>query len=79
MTTTTTDPMSDTIPDKAADALGAGTVPVLDEELARRLVAQARAEGVSLTGPGGMLGKLTKLLLETALEVAPTSTVTPES
>ncbi|WP_239342245.1 hypothetical protein [Frankia sp. CiP3] len=46
MTTTTTDPMSDTIPDKAADALGAGTVPVLDEELARRLVAQARAEEV---------------------------------
>lgn len=39
-----------------------------DEELARRLVAQARAEGVSLTGPGGLLGELTKRVLETALE-----------
>jgi transposase-like protein len=41
----------------------------LDElELAQRLVAQAKAEGVSLTGPGGLLGELTKRVLETALE-----------
>ncbi len=63
----TTDPATETIADKPADAAG-GVAPVLDEELARRLVEQARAEGVSLTGPGGMLGKLTKLVLETALE-----------
>jgi putative transposase len=42
--------------------------PLDDVELARRLVDQARAEGVSLTGPGGLLGSLTKRVLETALE-----------
>lgn len=62
----TTDPATETIVDKPADAAGA-VAPVLNEELARRLVEQARADGVSLTGPGGMLGKLTKLVLETAL------------
>ncbi len=51
----TTDPATETIADKPADAAGAGA-PVLNEELARRLVAQARAEGVSLTGPGGCSG-----------------------
>jgi transposase-like protein len=39
-----------------------------DEELVRQLAAQARAEGVSLTGPGGLLGRLTKVVLESALE-----------
>jgi putative transposase len=39
-----------------------------DEELVRQLTAQARAEGVSLTGPGGLLGRLTKVVLESALE-----------
>jgi putative transposase len=39
-----------------------------DEELARQLAEQARAEGVSLTGPGGLLGRLTKVVLESALE-----------
>lgn len=42
--------------------------PVGDAELAQRLVDQAKAEGVSLTGPGGLLGDLTKRVLETALE-----------
>jgi transposase-like protein len=41
---------------------------VVDDELARRLVDQAQAEGVQLTGPGGLLGGLTKRVLETALE-----------
>jgi putative transposase len=41
---------------------------VADEELARRLAEQARAEGVPLTGPGGLLGRLTKVVLESALE-----------
>ncbi len=40
--------------------------PVDDAELAQRLVDQA--DGVSLTGPGGLLGGLTKRVLETALE-----------
>jgi putative transposase len=42
--------------------------PVLDEELARQLVDEARTKGVSLLGPGGLLGGLTKQVLETSLE-----------
>jgi putative transposase len=37
-------------------------------ELARQLAERARAEGLSLTGPGGLLGRLTKVVLEGALE-----------
>ncbi|WSG60567.1 hypothetical protein OHB12_03420 [Nocardia sp. NBC_01730] len=40
----------------------------LDERQLRALVAQARAEGLQLTGEGGLLGKLTKLVVESALE-----------
>ena len=35
---------------------------------AKELVRQARAQGVALTGPGGLLKALTKTVLETALE-----------
>jgi putative transposase len=44
--------------------------PPSAEELAaaRELVRQARAEGVALTGPGGLLRALTKTVIETALE-----------
>jgi putative transposase len=38
------------------------------QEIALRLVDQARAEGVELIGPGGLLTGLTKTVLETALE-----------
>ena len=37
-------------------------------ELAEQLVEQARAEGVDLVGPGGLLGDLTKRVLEAGLE-----------
>jgi putative transposase len=37
-------------------------------ELASSLVEQARAEGVELVGPGGLLGELTKKVLEAGLE-----------
>jgi transposase-like protein len=37
-------------------------------ELARQLAERARTEGLSLTGPGGLLGRLTKVVLEGALE-----------
>jgi putative transposase len=37
-------------------------------QLAHELVEQARAEGVELVGPGGLLTGLTKAVLETALE-----------
>jgi putative transposase len=44
--------------------------PPSAEELAaaRELVRHARAEGVALTGPGGLLRALTKTVIETALE-----------
>jgi putative transposase len=38
------------------------------QQLAAQLVEQARAEGVELVGPGGLLTGLTKTVLETALE-----------
>ena len=44
------------------------TGEIIDQkELAERLLAQAKEQGVSLTGPGGLLGQLTKSVLETAL------------
>lgn len=38
------------------------------QQLAQELVDRARAEGVDLIGPGGLLNGLTKTVLETALE-----------
>nr|WP_306901599.1 transposase [Arthrobacter sp. B1I2] len=38
------------------------------KELAKRLLAQAKEQGVSLVGPGGLLNQLTRNVLETALE-----------
>jgi putative transposase len=43
--------------------------PAVNAELAEELVARARAEGVELVGPGGLLTDLTRTVLETALEV----------
>jgi transposase-like protein len=40
----------------------------VDEELVRQLTERARAEGLRLTGEGGLLGKLTKMVVESALE-----------
>ncbi len=48
-----------------------GVVDLNDDDrqaLAQRLVDQARAEGVDLVGPDGVLTGLTKQVLETALE-----------
>ncbi|HTQ89242.1 MAG TPA: IS256 family transposase [Streptosporangiaceae bacterium] len=51
------------------DQPGDGAQPDAAElELARQLAGRARAEGLSLTGPGGLLGRLTKVVLEGALE-----------
>jgi len=41
----------------------------LDQSIAEELVARARSEGIDLVGPGGLLGDLTKQILETGLEV----------
>jgi transposase-like protein len=44
------------------------TGEIIDQkELADRLLAQAKEQGVGLTGPGGLLSQLTKNVLETAL------------
>jgi transposase-like protein len=39
-----------------------------DEQLLRELTERARADGLKLTGAGGLLGKLTKMVIEGALE-----------
>lgn len=41
---------------------------MVEEEVAGQLVQRARAEGLTLTGPDGLLGRLTKMVLETALD-----------
>jgi putative transposase len=43
-------------------------VDALDEQLVGQLVEQARAKGLQLTGEGGLLQRLTKLVVESALE-----------
>ncbi len=39
-----------------------------DEQLLRELTERARAGGLKLTGEGGLLGKLTKMVVEGSLE-----------
>ena len=41
--------------------------PSAEQQLAQELVARAREQSVSLTGPDGLLKQLTKAVLETAL------------
>lgn len=48
--------------------VSAGPAESSDEQLVRELVARARAEGLKLTGEGGLLGRLTKVVVESALE-----------
>jgi putative transposase len=47
---------------------GEGRADPAELALARQLAERAQAEGLSLTGPGGLLGRLTKVVLEGALE-----------
>jgi hypothetical protein len=61
--------MTDTINDVAATRKHEPVKPVLDEQgVAEQLVAQARAKGVDLVGPTGLLTRLTKQVFETALD-----------
>jgi putative transposase len=46
----------------------ASLVELVDDELVARLAGQARAQGVSLVGEGGLLQQLTKRVLEAALD-----------
>ena len=52
--------MSDTMDPMATD--------VDQQALAQQLLAQAREQGIDLVGPDGLLNRLTKNVLETALE-----------
>ncbi|MFF5265453.1 IS256 family transposase [Actinomadura viridis] len=65
---TTTDVKADGAVAKAgkpSKGNGAGRV---DQDLVGQLVAQAREQGLELTGEGGLLAQLTKQVLESALE-----------
>ena len=42
--------------------------PTPEERAAEELVRRAREQGLSLTGPDGLLKQLTKMVLETALD-----------
>jgi putative transposase len=76
--TAMTEPARSTGPAEATAgevALGAALPPAdaelvdaIDERLVRQLAGRAEAAGLSLTGEGGLLARLTKIVLEGALE-----------
>jgi putative transposase len=51
-----------------APGSGAGLAELVDDELVARLAGQARAQGLSLVGEGGLLQQLTKRVIEAALD-----------
>ncbi|GHA73307.1 MULTISPECIES: IS256 family transposase [Streptomyces] len=53
---------------ETAEPTKAVSVKALDDQLIDELVGRAQAEGLQLTGEGGLLQQLTKRLLESALE-----------
>jgi len=61
--------MTDDRIDESTDAADGRGVDRPDEELARQLIERARADGVDLVGPDGLLAGVTKRVLETGLEV----------
>ncbi|WP_432995390.1 IS256 family transposase [Dactylosporangium sp. CA-233914] len=56
------------VPKGDAPAAESGLADVVDDALIARLAGQARTQGVSLVGEGGLLQQLTKRVLEAALE-----------
>jgi putative transposase len=60
--------VTDVVNAKAADAAVVESADAVDEQLVRQLAEQARAEGLQLVGEGGLLGRLTKRVVESALE-----------
>ncbi|MFF3365237.1 IS256 family transposase [Streptomyces misionensis] len=52
----------------AVDSAAAVSAKAVDDQLINELVSRAQAEGLQLTGEGGLLQQLTKRLLESALE-----------
>lgn len=53
---------------EAVEPTKAASAKAMDDQLIDELVGRARAEGLELTGEGGLLRQLTKRLLESALE-----------
>lgn len=51
-----------------ATAMNETAASAVDEQLIRELTERARAEGLKLTGEGGLLGRLTRTIIESALE-----------
>ncbi len=58
--------MTDVVRDEAAAE--AAALDALDEQLVQQLTDRARSEGLRLTGEGGLLSRLTKLVVESALD-----------
>ncbi len=58
----------DVAPDQDPESEEPAQPTVEELEIARELVRTARARGVALTGPDGMLKALTKTVIETALD-----------
>src|SRR5688572_4196225 len=53
---------------EAVESAAAVSAKAVDDQLIDELVGRAQAEGLQLTGEGGLLQQLTKRLLESALE-----------
>jgi len=51
-----------------SETLESVAIEVDQKQLAEQLLAQAKEQGVELVGPNGLLNRLTKNVLETALD-----------
>jgi putative transposase len=60
--------VADVIDETMTEVVGPVPGDAVDEELVRQLSERARAEGLRLTGEGGLLSRLTKIVVESALE-----------
>jgi putative transposase len=55
--------------DKAkAQAVAVPAVPVVDRQVVAELVARAQADGLAISGEGGLMQQLTKIVLESSLQ-----------
>jgi putative transposase len=63
-----TDVMIDETVDESQDSQGVVRLDELDQQLVGQLVDRARSEGLRLTGEGGLLAELTKMIIESAAE-----------
>lgn len=59
---------NDTPEDESSAVASPQSARAVDDQLIEELVGRAQAEGLQMTGEGGLLQQLTKRLLESALE-----------